>query len=262
MSLQIIVNKLRRYALGIAGLRKDDIILVSYPKSGNTWVRFFLCNLITRVEGDGDQVDFKRVDATMPQLAVNDLTLPWPYRVIPRIVKTHNPFWFPFLGKRAIYVIRDPRDVMVSHYHFVTGKALAKWEGSFADFIRHPKYGLENWFRHVQSWQGRWHYLCYYERLLADDVSEFRAILQAIGSTVSEEILLETVAASRFDNVKKIVEERGHTVEDEWKPNHGFMRKGQSRDWVTWFDEQDLALYAELQVKYNLGFYEDGPNPS
>jgi len=257
MRIQTILDKVKRYAKGLRGLKRDDVILVSYPKSGNTWVRFFLCNLVTRLEGGVGQVDFAKVDSTMPELAVDDLELPWPYQTIPRIVKTHNPYWFAFSGKRVIYVIRDPRDVMVSHFHFVTGKAQAKWEGPFEEFIRHPKYGLENWFRHVQSWQGHWTLICHYEDLLANDVAEFRRILTMLGASVDESVLTETVEASRFSSLKQVVEAHGHTDPGEWKADRGFMRKGQHNDWINWFSEDDLAYFEELKVKYNLGFYEE-----
>ena len=35
------------YGAGILGLRAQDVILASFPKSGSTWVRFFLCNLVS-----------------------------------------------------------------------------------------------------------------------------------------------------------------------------------------------------------------------
>jgi hypothetical protein len=35
------------------------------------------------------------------------------------------------------------------------------------------------------------------------------------------------------------------------------MRKGESKDWVNWFSEADLALYEELKVKFGLGLYDE-----
>lgn len=89
----------------------DDTFLVSYPKSGNTWVRFLVANfvhaeqdvtllgadrLIPNVDGESRKY-FKQ----MPQ---------------PRVIKSHYPFHPSY--KRVIYVVRDPRDVVVSQYHF------------------------------------------------------------------------------------------------------------------------------------------------
>jgi hypothetical protein len=256
MAFGTLIDKARRYSRGIAGLRSDDVILVSYPKSGNTWVRFFFCNLISKIEWEGKEVDFETVDKTLPELAVDDLSLAWPFQSLPRIVKTHNPFWFPFRGKRAIYVIRDPRDVMVSHYHFVTGKRAARWEGEFKDFIRHPKYGLENWFRHVKSWQGKWTVMVRYEDLLMDDVAEFRRILSTMERQVEEPVLAEVVEKSRFGNLKKVVETAGHSKRGDFKEGFNFMRKGQSKDWVDKFSQEDLALYKSLVERTGIRYYE------
>lgn len=89
----------------------DDIFLVSFPKSGNTWMRFLLGNLLH----PDKSVGFVDIENVVPDIAGSpraDLR-----RVPrPRLIKSHDCFdpRYP----RVIYIIRDPRDVAVSIYYY------------------------------------------------------------------------------------------------------------------------------------------------
>jgi hypothetical protein len=88
----------------------DDVFLVSYPRSGNTWTRFLLGNLIS---GD-DPVTFSNIESRIPEIYFNPdrslRTLPRP-----RMLKSHECFQPQY--PHVIYIVRDPRDVAISFYH-------------------------------------------------------------------------------------------------------------------------------------------------
>src|SRR5438034_5257902 len=97
----------------VAGRRVEvhpnDVFLVSYPRSGNTWIRFLIGNLAY----PDDPVTFANIEHRIPSIYT------YPNRVLrrlPRILKSHEAFdpRYP----RVIYIVRDPRDVAVSFYHF------------------------------------------------------------------------------------------------------------------------------------------------
>lgn len=88
----------------------DDVFLVSYPRSGNTWTRFLLGNLIHQ----GEPVSFSNVESRVPEIYFN------PDRVLralprPRMLKSHECFQPHY--PHVIYIVRDPRDVAISFYH-------------------------------------------------------------------------------------------------------------------------------------------------
>jgi hypothetical protein len=88
----------------------DDVFLVSYPRSGNTWTRFLVGNLIYPDE----PVTFANIESRIPEIYFN------PDHVMrrlprPRILKSHESFQPHY--PRVIYVVRDPRDVALSFYH-------------------------------------------------------------------------------------------------------------------------------------------------
>jgi hypothetical protein len=88
----------------------DDVFLVSYPRSGNTWTRFLLGNLLYPDE----PVTFSNIESRIPEIYFNrDRVL----RALPRprMLKSHESFQPHY--PHVIYVVRDPRDVAVSFYH-------------------------------------------------------------------------------------------------------------------------------------------------
>jgi len=88
----------------------DDVFLVSYPRSGNTWTRFLISNLIYQDE----PTTFVNIESRIPEIYFNpDHKMRALQR--PRILKSHECFQPHY--KRVIYIVRDPRDVAVSFYH-------------------------------------------------------------------------------------------------------------------------------------------------
>src|SRR5215468_2315878 len=88
----------------------DDVFLVSYPRSGNTWARFLVSNLVH----PGEPTTFANVESRIPEIYFN------PDHVMrrlprPRVLKSHECFQPHY--PRVIYIARDPRDVAVSSYH-------------------------------------------------------------------------------------------------------------------------------------------------
>ena len=245
------------YTLGVLGLRNEDIILTSFPKSGNTWIRFFFCNLISLREWDGETVTFPKLDATMPELGVSNLLRSWSHETIPRVVKTHKPRWPVFYGCRSILLVRDPRDVMVSYYHYETDRQDGGSEDSFPEFIRHPKFGVEAWCQHYASWRSNEAVLLRYEDLKEDDVSEFCRMLEELDVSLGRELIEQAAKHSRFEEVRKIEaemgvrEDEGHFEEGKW-----FTRKGETGQWDEYFAAEDLRYLRSEIEKYQIELYD------
>jgi len=88
----------------------DDIFITSYPRSGNTWTRFLVGNLMY----PDDPVTFSTIESRIPEIYFN------PDHVMrrlprPRVLKSHESFQPNY--PRVIYIVRDPRDVSVSFYY-------------------------------------------------------------------------------------------------------------------------------------------------
>jgi hypothetical protein len=213
----------------------DDTFLVSYPKSGNTWVRFLLANLIH----PNETVGFANINRLLPAPGVLSKrflkSLPRP-----RILKSHEPFDARF--RKVIYLVRDPRDVAVSEYHFDLKKRYIAADMTLEQFIKPflagetSSYG--SWWEHVASWVGTRHsnprfLLARYEDLLADPISETAKIAEFLGIAADTERIKSAVERSSADRMRKLEKEDA----DKWTGTKNtrqeipFVRSAKSGGW-------------------------------
>lgn len=226
------------------------MLLASFPRSGNTWVRLFLCNLISMREWGGREVDFPLLNETMPELGVSNLLARWPHRTIPRVVKTHQRYRFVFGRKPSIGIIRDPRDVMVSYYHFLRDRK-GTYNDSFGEFVRHPRYGLPSWFAHYTSWRDRWAVVARFEDMVEDTPREFRRILVVLDVELSDEDVHQAVARSSIGGMRRAESRATSVTRDEAR----FARSGASGQWKAYFSDEDIAYYLELANRFDAHVY-------
>lgn len=128
----------------------DDVFIVSYPRSGNTWTRFLIGNLIHQNE----PVTFSNIESCIPEIYFNPdhqmRRLPRP-----RILKSHECFQPHY--RRIIYIARDPRDVAVSFYHHNVKAGNIPDNYPMEDYIPrfiHAEFDTKwgTWADHVLSW--------------------------------------------------------------------------------------------------------------
>jgi hypothetical protein len=128
------------------GLRPSDVFVASYPRSGNTWLRFMLYEILV-----GQSSSFTNVHQLVPDVGRQGKALP----VLPeqgRLIKTHEAY-LPLYHK-AIYLVRDARDVALSEFAYQ--KALGLAEDNFETYLPRFLAGKVNpfgsWIAHVDSW--------------------------------------------------------------------------------------------------------------
>ena len=246
-----------KYALGLdlAGkhytVYPDDTFLVSYPKSGNAWVRFLLANLIH----PNETVGFANINQLLPAPGVLSKrflkTLPRP-----RILKSHEPFDVRF--RKVIYLVRDPRDVAVSEYYFDRKKRYIAPEMTLEQFIKPflagetSSYG--SWWEHAASWIGPRYgnpafLLVRYEDLLTDPIGKTAKIAEFLGIKADEERLRAAVERSSADRMRKLEQQDA----DKWTGTKNtrkeipFVRSAKSGGWK---ESLPRPLVEEIEVAW------------
>ena len=193
--------------------------LVSFPKSGVTWLKFMLTQVLIKTYGleDSATVDLNKLIRQNPQL--------------PNIIWTHDNShiidekgnindiekMFIYGGRlrygksRVILLVRDPRDVVVSHYFQVTKRSEKPLDlPSMNAFIRHKYYGVERIVRFYQIWnRNSWIpqqlLIVRYEDLLENGIATLNKILNFIDvQNVDSAVLKQVYEESQADKMRQL----------------------------------------------------------
>ena len=237
-------------------LRPDDIWIVTYPKCGTTWTQQIVRLIINRGNDDGlkidDAVPWVEAFATIPGTE-------YKYHVdidnmaSPRAFKSHFPYGMMPCGipsispGKYIYVVRNPRDVVVSFYHHYRTLPFYphyEWDNFFEKFLK-GDVDFGDYFDHVLSW---WAHkddnnvlFLKYEDMKKDLPSAVATIATFIDQDISKELVDEIAHRTTFENMKK-----DSSANYEWikmpKPTGvDFMRKGIVGDWKNYFTPEQVA---------------------
>lgn len=150
-------------------------------------------------------------------------------------------------GGKFVYMSRDPRDILVSLYHQVTGrfKDFFDYQGSISDFVRDDYFGASN----LKIFRDHWNALCRsglaycisYEQCHENFYAVLRSILDYYEIEVNGEKLLEAVSASSFKAMRER-EIAGDFPEPWLRPRNGFLktRIGRVRDYHVYLSQEDI----------------------
>ena len=247
------IKTIVKYLLGIDQAARnfliypDDTFVVSYPKSGNTWTRFLIANLLHPTQ----PVTFANIERLIPDTSSQSS------RALkriprPRVIKSHE--YFDPRYKRVIYIVRDPRDVALSYYHFQRKSRHIEdnypLESYVDDFVNGNLGSTEwgNWGENVGSWLvTRWNsknfLLLRYEDMLVNADRELRRVasfldihitLQEIGLAIKSSSAPEMRSLERLES-------------DQWcvtkhrRQDIPFVRSATSGGWKTDLPKNSVA---------------------
>ena len=234
-----------KYALGIdiAGrnfaVYPDDTFVVSYPRSGNTWTRFLIANL---VHPDKD-VSFANIEKLIPDTSSqSNRALKTTPR--PRIIKTHE--YFDHRYPKTIYIVRDPRDVVLSYYDFqrkyMQIDDAYPLEQYVDDFVNGKliSIGWGTWGENVASWiytRGKRNnfLLMRYEDMMKDTERELARISEFLDIPADPKRLRHAVESSSADRMRALekLEEDNWVATKNRRKDIPFVRVAKSGGWHT-----------------------------
>nr|WEM02050.1 sulfotransferase 1 [Vargula tsujii] len=263
-------------------VREDDIWLLSWPKTGTTWISemiWTLCHdsdteLAKTIphfkrwafpENDSMWADFS--DYLRMQLSDG---VPFPKEVVhqlesdsfedadkmegPRFVRSHLPICMlpPNLLDtcKCIYMLRNPMDTCVSFYHFM--KTVADVEidiGMYINqFVADEAYFSPLWAHVKEAWQKRSHpnmMFLYYEELQKDLPASIRKVSKFLNRPVTEEQVEKLTTHLHIDNMRQnpMINMDEMKATGRLRPDAMFLRKGVVGDW-----KNNLTPKMEMQL--------------
>jgi len=239
----------------------DDTMVVSYPRSGNTWTRFLVANLLH----PGEEVTFANIERLIPDTSsISSRALKRIPR--PRVIKSHE--YFDHRYPKVIYIVRDPRDVALSYYDFQRkyrqvedGYPLERYADDYVNG-RLISASWGTWGENVASWistreRSDRFLLLRFEDMLNDTPRELTRIAQFLGVSTTAETLQRAIANSSSGHMQQLEKEQ----QDQWiatkkhRKDIPFVRAAK-RSWRTDLPERSVrqieAAWGDLMI--SLGY--------
>ncbi|XP_030604831.1 sulfotransferase 2B1-like [Archocentrus centrarchus] len=239
----------------------DDILVVTYPKSGTIWMQ----EILPLVLNGGDLTVIHTIPnwERVPLIQTKRFALFVNKLASPRMLGTHFPYnlmppSFYTSKAKVIYIMRNPKDIMVSSYYFHQMAGFLEDPGTFDEFMDKFLEGevmFGKWTDHVKSWRSseladRIMYITY-EEMVQDLPASLRRISDFLGRNLTEEVIqkiaencsfktMKTNNMSNFSLMPKVY------MDSDKSP---FLRKGTVGDWKNHFSSEQLARFISVISK-------------
>ncbi|KMP10762.1 hypothetical protein UR09_05260 [Candidatus Nitromaritima sp. SCGC AAA799-A02] len=251
--------------------------MISYPKSGGTWLAFMILNYI---ELSGS----KKRDVYSHNSTFNFMRLP-----NGKMLRMHHDcgHWVPiplkagelsfsvqkYLGKKVIFLARDPRDILVSSWYHLKFKDNF-YPGTISEIIRDDLVGIRKIIAFMNMWIENSHVpeefmLVTYEDMRSDTQNIFRKVCSFLGLKIDESAIKDAVADSSFEKMKAA--EKNKVLWDPWetkKTSRGDdsmkVRKGKIGGYKEELPPEDLHFVDDAVEKFLSPKlpYKVRPNPA
>ncbi len=263
-------------------LQRADWVLMSWGKSGRTWLRVMMSRAYQLKGGldASELLDFDNLKARNPTL--------------PAVFFTHNNYlrnytgnWESkdhFKGKRIVLLVRDPRDVAVSQFFqwkfrmrpnkkFINdypphGADIDTW-----DFVLDEDAGVPRIVDYFNGWARAIPELkdvlvVRYEDMRADPAAVLSEIMAFTGTEVTEEQVREAVEFAAYDNMKKMEQETffkgsGARVRpgDKDNPQSFKVRKAKVGGYRDYFTDEQCRQLDDMVAQLDPMFGYAGQTP-
>lgn len=235
-----------------------DCYVVSYPKSGRTWLRVMLAKLLAQHYNYAHEF-------------VVD-----PLKVIrcsnshgPRIQFTHHgPDQTPterrnysrFHGRKVVFLVRDPRDVLVSYYFQRTRREGENYE--LPEFIRHPWWGIDRVISYMNEWYDHREepddfLLIRYEEMHRKTFETLQTVATFVGLEQVDPVHLQNaVAYASFQNMLRLSTGALRHVSklapaDSADPESHKFRRGRVAGYVDYLSQKDIE-FLDARIREDL----------
>ncbi|MBS3810142.1 MAG: sulfotransferase domain-containing protein [Desulfobacterales bacterium] len=252
----------------IAHLTKNlppDAYIVSYPKSGRTWLRMLIGKSLAEKHNIAeDRIVRARYMTSAAGLLRTRFIHDGSATNEKRSCRELNHDKSAYKNTRLVLLSRDIKDTLVSSY-FQATKRENIFEGSLSDFIRSEYFGAVKILEFYRQWYEQRHVprdflFIRYESLHKRPEQGLENVLTFLGaSEVEPEVLNTAVEYCRFENLRKL--EENQTInsgilspKDPNDPESYKTRKGEVGGYRSYLSDEDIEYIEAQTEKYGCEF--------
>ncbi|KAL4224158.1 Sulfotransferase [Mactra antiquata] len=254
--------------------RDDDVMLLTFPKTGTNWLYEILHMILNR---SSEYTEDTKMDTMMESRLVADIDTV----KSPRIMNIHYPYeYLPIKGLqekqiKTILCLRNPKDSAVSYYNHMISIKLYEYDGKWCNWLptcmdgklEYGKYTdyLKGFETAIKQGVGFPLHVMYFEDLKSNGLEELDKLLKFLKIDLDTELRKDIIHKCRFDQMVNKNWDATNFMFHEAKEftTKGFMRKGSVGNWKTWFtvaqneafDKQwnsEMEGYSMFKFKYAL----------
>lgn len=248
-------------------MRSSDVIVVTWPKSGTTWMQYIVTQLIYGKEiADEKNLFETNIFLEIVQNPFQPDDSEGFYKLAegrpsPRLLKSHLKLhMLPkclFDSKaKVIYVVRNPKDAAVSYFNFCRMNPFLPPYKDWSEFFEYFRRGLlpwGDWFEHVLPWWEKRNepnvLFIKYEDMKKDLVNAVTSVSEFLGKSLSDDEIEDICARSSFEAMKKnpaASPDLAHPILSKRDPTIQFMRKGEIGNWKNYFTVAQNERFDEM----------------
>ncbi|MFZ3138515.1 MAG: TylF/MycF/NovP-related O-methyltransferase [Thermodesulfovibrionales bacterium] len=229
-------------------LKPSDVWIVSYPRSGNTWIRLLISDIILQLHGFDTGTELPiHADDIIPDIQQKniddiDTRVKLPFRLI----KTH---WTrEKVRGKVIYIFRKPAEALCSYYYFhLRYPHLKNKVSSGIDIF--VTQNIDEWCRHIKSYikayeSGEDILFISYEYMHEDPVLVLKSVSNFIGISADETQYKKAIKNHTFDKHHNNEQLGDHLFEYFFRKGKVDSAKNELKlDTIKHIEERALHLY-------------------
>jgi hypothetical protein len=159
--------------------------------------------------------------------------------------------------------VRDPKDVVVSSFHYIRSSVithanqnLTSLSGVLDAFLSGhlwKKWGdYGTWWQHLNEYSALKDEIClvHYEDLVRNPAETIRTMARYLGVRLNDQQL---TALTKFVNFEEIKKNKAMDHSNEFVNGFDFFRNGKVKDWTNYLSE-DMCVKIDTSVRKNLKY--------